>query len=191
MGERRQTVPNVSGSSLVECNPANSVRSAMPRGRPDIANTALRIFLQETGAAYDEERGYAPYRGSKDFSTIRDFFGQRCCYCNADFSSASAVQDHLIPTNKTDLGLHAWGNIVPACQVCNAKKQGHDWRDFIIERAGSDAGERHARVRAFLEQYHYQPSFDLRETAEELYDEVGGIAMTLIAAKVKRIRTRL
>src|SRR5438445_8889606 len=43
-----------------------------------------------------------------------------------------AAQDHLIPTNKTSLGLHAWGNIVPACADCNGKKQGSDWRDFII-----------------------------------------------------------
>ena len=93
--------------------------------------------------------------------------------------------------NKTDLGLHAWGNIVPACQPCNAKKQGRDWRDFIIERAGQHAAERHARVRALLEEFRYQPSFDLREVAEELYEEVGSIAMTLINVKVKRVRERL
>jgi hypothetical protein len=164
----------------------------MPRGRPDIANTALRIFLQEMGAAYDEERGRLPYRGSKHFSEVKAFFGNECCYCGIPFDgSVPAVQDHLIPVNKTDLGLHAWGNIVPACQACNARKQGKDWRDFIIERASSRAGERHARVKAFIEEYRYRPSFDLRDTAEELYEEVGSIAMTLISAKVKRVRAKL
>ena len=107
----------------------------MPRGRADIANTALRIFLQEMGAAYDEERGRSPYRGTKDqFAEIRDFFGQRCCYCGVEFSGSSPVnQDHLIPMNKTDLGLHAWGNVVPACQACNNARQRTDWRDYIIE----------------------------------------------------------
>jgi hypothetical protein len=164
----------------------------MPRGRPDIANTALRIFLQEMGAAYDDERGQPPYKGGKHFEKIKDFFGGRCCYCGLRFGPAlPAAQDHLIPMNKADLGLHAWGNIVPACQACNAKKQRQDWRDFIIMRAGADAGERHARVRAFLEEFNYKPSFDLRDVAEELYEEVGSIAMTLIATKIKRVRDKL
>jgi HNH endonuclease len=161
------------------------------RGRSDIANTALRIFLQEMGAAYDEERGQRPYRGAKDFTTVKEFFGGRCCYCDVDFETTPAVQDHLIPMNKTDLGLHAWGNVVPACQACNAKKQGGDWRDFIIQRAGANAAERHTRVKAFLDAYDYRPSLDLRDTAEELYEEVGSISMTLIAAKIKRLRDRL
>lgn len=164
----------------------------MPRGRPDIANTALRIFLQEMGAAYDEERGRTAYRGGRHFEEVKDFFGGRCCYCGIELGpTAPAVQDHLIPMNKADLGLHAWGNIVPACQACNAKKQRSDWRDFIIERAGANAGERHARMKSFLEKYGYRPSLDLRDIAEELYEEVGSISMTLIAAKIKRVRAKL
>jgi hypothetical protein len=164
----------------------------MPRGRPDIANTALRIFLQEMGAAYDEERARPPYRGGRHFDEVKRYFDGRCCYCDAEFSLTSpAVQDHLIPMNKADLGLHAWGNIVPACPSCNATKQRKDWRDFIIERAGPHAGERHARVKSFLDEYGYKPSFELRDVAEELYEEVGSIAMTLIATKIKRVRDKL
>ncbi len=164
----------------------------MPRGRPDIANTAVRIFLHEMGVAYDEERQREPYKKAKHFQTVKDFFDNRCCYCGVEFSTAvPAVEDHLIPTNKTDLGLHAWGNIVPACRECNAKKQGGDWRDFIIQRAGPDAAERHTKMRAFLDQYNYSPAQDLRSVTGELYDEVGEIAMTLIKAKIKRIRGNL
>lgn len=163
----------------------------MARGRADIANTALRIFLQEMGAAYDQERGLTPYGGAKDFAKVKDFFGGRCCYCDVELTGSSAAQDHLIPMNKTSLGLHAWGNVVPACGPCNAKKQGGDWRDFIIQRAGAQAAERHARMRAFLDEYRYGPARDLREVAEELYEEVGNIAMTLIEAKIKRERKKL
>lgn len=164
----------------------------MARGRADIANTALRIFLQQMGAAYDEERGLTPWRGAKDLPQVVEFFSGRCCYCDTEFvPGVSAVQDHLIPMNKTDLGLHAWGNVVASCSPCNAKKQGGDWRDFIIERAGAQAAERHKRVKEFLQHYGYAPSLDLRDIASELYDEVGSIAMTLITSKVQRVRSRL
>ncbi|ORC19972.1 MULTISPECIES: hypothetical protein [Rhodococcus] len=93
--------------------------------------------------------------------------------------------------NKSGLGLHAWGNVVPACGPCNAKKQGGDWREFILQRAGEHASERHRRMKAFLEQYGYRPEGDLREVAESLYDEVGAIAMALIDAKIKRLRPKL
>lgn len=66
--------------------------------RADIANSAVRIFLQEFGAAYDDARGMPRYVKSKHFEEIKDFFGNRCCYCDAEFdSSTSAVQDRGCP----------------------------------------------------------------------------------------------
>jgi hypothetical protein len=88
----------------------------MPRAKSDIANMAIRIFLQDMGRAYDEERDLTPYNGKAHFPTVRAFFEERCCYCGIGFDQTAAHQDHLIPVNKTDLGLHAWGDIVPACQ---------------------------------------------------------------------------
>lgn len=78
----------------------------------------------------------------------------------------------------------------PVRHVNNARQR-TDWRDYIIQRAGADAGERHARVRAFVEEYEYAPGLDLRAVAEELYEEVGSISMTLINAKINRIREQL
>ena len=164
----------------------------MARGRADIANTALRIFLQEMGEAYDEQRGLTPYDGSKDFPEVRSFFDDKCCYCGGDLVTGRVAQDHLIPMNKTALGLHAWGNVVPACQDCNAKKQGTEWHAYLVTRAGSNASERYQRVQDFIKHHKYAPdSSDLRDTAEELYDEVGSIAMTLIEAKIRRTRGKL
>lgn len=160
----------------------------MARGRADIANTALRIFLQEMGAEYDSERDLTPYRGTKDFTKIKEFFGGNCCYCNA---APATAQDHLIPMNKSSLGLHAWGNVVPACGPCNAAKQGRDWKDFMIQQAGSQASERYSRMQEFLAEYGYQPTSDLREVAETLYDEIGVIAMALIASKIKRLKNQI
>ena len=83
-----------------------------PCGRAYIANTALRIFLQEMGEVYDRKRGREPYNGKKDFAEIRRFFDDRCCYCGEELRAGYEAQDHLIPTNRENLGLHAWGNVV-------------------------------------------------------------------------------
>lgn len=164
----------------------------MARSQADIANTALRIFLQEMGAAYDEERGLSPYNGAKDFKSIRDYFNDLCCYCGEPLVPSRIAQDHLVPMNKKSLGLHSWGNVVPACQDCNAQKQGREWKDFIVQRATANVAERHKRVSDFVLKYKYEPDLtDLRSVAEELYTEVGSIAMTLITAKIKRLRDSL
>ena len=160
----------------------------MAKHRADIANFAVRVFLQEMGAAYDEERGLSPYNKRKHFREIQEFFGDMCCYCGG---SPADSEDHLIPMNRSALGLEAWGNVVPACAACNSKKHGRDWRDFIIQRAGDKAAERHTRMHEFLAKYPYAPKLDLRDVTETLYDEVGAIAMTLIDAKVKRLRSKI
>ena len=164
----------------------------MPRARSDIANTALRIFLQELGEAYDKKRGFEPYAGKKHFADIKKYFGGRCCYCGSELQAGREAQDHLIPTNREYLGLHAWGNIVPACDSCNAKKQGREWHAFLAERAGIDSPERHKRISSFIEYHKYAPDLsDLRSVAADLYAEVGGIAMTLISSKIDRLKAEL
>jgi hypothetical protein len=145
----------------------------MARAKSDIANTALRIFLQEMGVAYDVERGLKPYssaRPAKDFTVVRAFFGDRCCYCDVDLGTVRTAQDHLIPMNKTSLGLHAWGNVVPACLDCNARKQAREWHAFLVERAGQSAAERYRRVTEFV---------------------TSDVAMTLIKAKIRRVSGKL
>jgi hypothetical protein len=162
----------------------------MPRSQSDVANTALRIFLQDVGEAYDQERGLTPFQ-PRDFQTVREFFLNKCCYCGDDLAANRVAQDHLIPMNKSSLGLHAWGNIVPACLDCNAKKQGREWHAYLVQRAGSSAAERYERIASFLKQYKYNPDLHaLRDIAEELYTEVGAIATTLITAKISRFRRR-
>jgi hypothetical protein len=164
----------------------------MPRARSDIANTALRIFLQEMGAAYDESRGLPRYDGKKHFLAVREFFGERCCYCGDGLETGRTAQDHLVPMNKTSLGLHAWGNVVPSCQDCNAKKQGREWHAYLVQRAGADASERYQRVTEFIGHYGYTPDLtNLRDVAEELYSEVGALAVALVGLKVKRVKDRL
>lgn len=152
---------------------------------------AVRIVLQEMGKEYDRERGLEPFAKKHLRGTVLPFFEGRCCYCGADLPASEVHGDHLIPINKQDLGLDAWGNVVPACNPCNSKKHGQDWRDFIIQRAGSNAAERHQRMQDFLEAYPYNPPTEWRAIVADLYDEIGVIAMALIRQKHARIRETL
>ncbi len=158
------------------------------KSKGDIANTAVRMLLQKVGEAYDRERDLIPFR-AKDMDQVKEFFGGRCCYCGATFGDGvKASQDHLIPINKADGGLSAWGNIVPACGECNSKKHGADWRTFIIDRADSDVvKERKDRLEAFIKEYGYSPDAGFQATAEDLYAEMGAVADALIDTKFKRL----
>jgi 5-methylcytosine-specific restriction endonuclease McrA len=159
----------------------------MAKAKSDIANTAVRIFLQDFGAAYDEARALPRYVKSKHFNEIKAFFGGRCCYCGMDLG-AGGVQDHLVPLNRSSLGLHAWGNIVPSCGPCNAFKQGKPWHEVVAERAEESAAERYKRINAFVSHYRYDPPYDLASATADLYAETGEVAMALIRTKIKRTK---
>lgn len=140
------------------------------------------------GKEYDRERGLEPFAKKHLKGEVLRFFEGRCCFCNEELTAAHACGDHLIPMNKEDLGLDAWGNVVPACNACNSKKHAGDWRDFIIQRAASNAAERHQRMKDFLATYPYRPAYELGSIVRELYDESGAITMALIHGKVTRTK---
>jgi hypothetical protein len=144
------------------------------------------------GEAYDRKRGFQPYTSRKHFAQIKEFFSGRCCYCDEPLQPGHEAQDHLIPTNREHLGLHSWGNVVPACDSCNAKKQGREWHAYLADCAGSDSSERYKRISSFIQYYDYSPDLaDLRAVAADLYAEVGAIAMTLIESKISRLKAEL
>lgn len=159
------------------------------KARADIANTAVRIFLQDFGAEYDEARGLPRYRKATHLPEIAEFFGNRCCYCGVEFGDGQRpVQDHLVPLNRTGLGLHAWGNIVASCAACNAFKQGKPWHEVVAAKADENASERYKRISEFVAHYGYNPPYDLAAATDDLYAEAGEVAMALIKTKIKRTR---
>lgn len=153
----------------------------MARSKSDISNSAIRIFLQDVGKFYDEERGFeafGPKVAQKD--ELLRFFDYKCCFCGTEIDRNSLSQDHLIPMNKTSLGLHAWGNVVPCCSPCNNEKQQKPWKEFIQAKANDFAKERTERIEAFVTSKNYDPNLNLHEFADNLYEDVGQVAMTLI-----------
>lgn len=154
----------------------------MAKGPADIGNTVVRLFLQDLGRAYDLERGLPAYADRRDFPTIKAFFENRCCYCGKE---VTPVQDHLIGLNKDSGGLHAWGNVVPACTDCNSRKHGREWRDFLLMDVGAGGPTRHKKIQGFIKQYRYAPSMDVSRVANELYQEAIVMAVALKDAKVR------
>lgn len=161
----------------------------MAKSKSDISNSAIRIFLQDVGKYYDEARGFEPFGpkvAQKD--ELLAFFKNQCCFCGVGITKTTLSQDHLIPMNKSDLGLHAWGNVVPCCQQCNNDKQRKPWQDFLSEKAGNKAiaKSREIRINEFVNSKNYDPTLDLHQFADNLYEDVGQVAMTLINLRYKQ-----
>lgn len=159
----------------------------MGRSKSDISNSAIRIFLQDVGKFYDDARGFEPF-GPKvvQKDELLEFFGYQCCFCSTPIDRKSLSQDHLIPMNKSSLGLHAWGNVVPCCSACNNEKQQKPWEEFIVSKAGDKAKERTNRIHEFVASKNYDPTLNLHEFADNLYEDVGQVAMTLINLRYKQ-----
>ena len=159
----------------------------MARGKSDISNSAIRIFLQDVGKFYDEARGlerFVPKVAQKE--ELLAFFKHQCCFCGTEINSKTLSQDHLIPMNKSALGLHAWGNVVPCCSPCNNEKQQRPWQQFLASKAGPLALERQQRIEDFVASKGYDPALNLHEYAGNLYEDVGQVAMTLINLRYKQ-----
>lgn len=159
----------------------------MARSKSDISNSAIRIFLQEVGKFYDEARGFEPFGpkvAQKD--ELLDFFNHQCCFCGTRIDRKSLSQDHLIPMNKSSLGLHAWGNVVPCCSPCNNEKQQKPWKEFILLKAGNESPSRAKLINEFVSSKNYDPALNLHEFADNLYEDVGQVAMTLINLRYKQ-----
>ena len=133
------------------------------RSFADVPNRIVRLFLQETGRQYDENRGL-PRFGSMTPALISRF-GGCCAYCGAP-PPPKLVEEHLVPINREAVGLHAWGNIVPACKTCNDIKAGADWH--LHPRLNED---RRASIESYIAAYAYDPDIsELSVVLGKLYE---------------------
>ncbi len=160
----------------------------MARSKSDISNSAIRIFLQDVGKYYDQARGFDPFMpkvSQKD--ELLEFFEHQCCYCGKSIDRKSLSLDHLIPMNKAALGLHAWGTVVACCQSCNNEMQQTDWRDFLKKKIdGEVLDQRRDCIEQFVALKNYDPNLNLHEYADNLYEDIGAVAMTLINLRYKQ-----
>lgn len=145
-------------------------------------------MLQSAGSFYDEARGFKKFNtnGAEWKETLK-MFSNACCYCGTPLNDNNETNDHLIPINKTSLGLHAWGNVVPCCQLCNKEKHFGDWEQFIKRKSkGGFYKKRVDLIRAFQKKFRYDPSLRLKDIANNLYEDVGEVSSVLISLRLKQ-----
>jgi hypothetical protein len=167
----------------------------MARSKSDISNQTIRIFLQLVGKFYDEKRGFKPFsKSKKNIDELLNSFNNCCCFCNKKINSDSISLDHLIPTNKENLGLNSWGNIVPSCSGCNDKKHNKKWTDYINSLSSlsdKDKQKNIKRLNDYLKAKKYNPNLELKEIAGNLYDDVGAVAQALIDLRYKQAEDKI
>ncbi len=106
--------------------------------------------LQEAGREYDINRGFPPFRSMN--KELLNRFDHACAYCGD--ADASPVDEHVVPMNRASVGLHAWGNIVPACRPCNNAKKDDPWYGHPM----LDEPRREA-ISAYITEYRYEPTW--------------------------------
>lgn len=133
------------------------------RSFADVPNRIVRLFLQEAGRQYDENRGL-PRFGSLT-PELLDRFDGRCAYCSSP-PPPNLVEEHLVPMNRVSVGLHAWGNVVPACKACNDLKAAKAWSGHPQLN-----DSRRLAIETYIADYSYAPNTaELQLVLEKLYD---------------------
>lgn len=131
------------------------------RSFADVPNRIVRLFLQEAGRQYDANRGYPRFGTMPPALLAR--FNNACAYCGGP---PPLVEEHLVPINRTAVGLHAWGNIVPACKGCNDLKGGKAWG--IHPKLNN---ERRTAITDYVTEYGYDPDVtELQLVLGKLYE---------------------
>lgn len=136
-----------------------------PKHRNAIGN-AQNLFVRYLLSSVSDDDFSA-----EDWQGTIESFGNRCAYCD---SKETLSMDHVVPLNKTALGLYCIGNLVPACRSCNAKKSAKDFREFLAGDAGKIAA-----IEAHMEKHGYTPDQDalaLRKVIDLAHQDVRAMA---------------
>jgi hypothetical protein len=90
---------------------------------------------------------------SKMTDEMLDYFGRACAYCGRQ--EWALVEEHVVPINRASVGLHAWGNLIPACKSCNVAKRNFTWSQHMaaLPLPAPVRVERTKRIVSFIAEY--------------------------------------
>lgn len=160
--------------------PAANERAARGRYKNYAIGNAQNGFVRHLLGRLGDEQFNAD-----QWQTVVSDFDQRCAYCGA---KGDLVMEHVIPINRTALGEHRLGNLVPACRSCNATKAEQDYRVFLAQET-----DRIAAIEAHMAKHDYVPIgenqklkqiIDLaHQDVRQLADRYAAIIDTLLAVE--------
>ena len=144
--------------------------------KQNAAKAATRGFLELVGPKYDAiNLGLAPKELSKKALQQRllDDFDNRCVYCSKTLDLKTIVIDHVVPMNKSGMGLHMLGNFAATCSSCNAKKGGKSLDQYLVDHSPGES----KRIQKLLQERRKKLGADvnvdeLKVLAENLYQDV-------------------
>lgn len=87
-----------------------------------VANSLIRYVLTQAGLAAG---GLTPVQWQQTLA----FFSNRCAYTGQLLTSAE--KEHAVPMNRTQGGLHVYGNVLPATAEANREKGGLRYDVFL------------------------------------------------------------
>lgn len=106
-----------------------------------------------------------------DWANAKKFFGDACAYCG---SVADIHMDHAIPINRTALGEHRLGNLIPSCKPCNDAKHYAGFREFLKDRPAALE-----KIESYMSNSGYTPLVahpQISLIIEEAHAEVAALA---------------
>lgn len=142
----------------------------------DASNAAVRALLTLVGERHDLAIFGTPpgeLRGEKLKQRLAEEFNNQCVYCETHLRGKIEV-DHVIPINQKSLGLHMYGNLVPACTECNRAKRSKSLGDFLEKHKVRNSVQLKNKIEARAKKFGVtQPSDELEGLVENLYLNVG------------------
>jgi hypothetical protein len=132
----------------------------------DAANLFIRAILSEAswllGGFTDEE-----------WQRTIDYFGGRCAYTDEPLVVGKIDQDHVVPMNMKECGLHLFGNVLPVTRKANAKKHARSYQDFVLD------SQRRSKIDTFVRESEYNHRArslgDLRDYCRSQYKLINGL----------------
>ncbi len=104
---------------------AEYLRRATSRAKSDVANKMVSMFLHEISRRISLEIKLSVTDGAY-CDSVKDVFGNQCCYCAQPLERDRASVEHLDGMNRFQVGLHIPGNVMVACKRCNGEKRRDD-----------------------------------------------------------------
>ncbi len=122
----------------------------------DVANLFIRCLLSDAGVQLGSFN-------KKDWDNTLAYFENKCAYTGEPLTAKTAVMDHLVSHNRTSIGLHLYGNIIPCTAQANAAKRHLSLQEFfdsnptvLSHLSAEEKAEKLKKIKGFVKESKYE-----------------------------------